>query len=1383
MKKNIKYASYALILVIAIGFFIVKTNQKPILEKLTTSELRSTHEQFLQNSPFKKSLHLSKKERKSLGLPPNKYYERDWELTMNPATGLPEPGKIFAIQKERNSIKGKAPGDGTAGNDWIERGPNNVGGRTRVVLFDPNDTTNKRVFAGGVSGGLWVNEDITNANLDWTLVSGVPSNMNISCITVDPNDSDVWYIGTGEQYTAGAAVGNGVFKTEDGGDNWTNVPIQLAGSGTIGNYFAGIYFINGIVAWNNAGNTEIFIGIGTHIYGDSSNPTDWLGFQNAGLYKSTNNGTNWNRIETTALKLTSTSSFYTIPNDFEISADNTLWFGTIRTPGTNDGGGKIFYSTDGSTWTEAAASPLSNSNRVELAVSSTDASKMYALTEGTTNAGPHIFASTDAFTTVTELAKPVDSDPYGTPANDFTRGQAFYNLVIEVDPTNDNVVYVGGIDIFRTDQGENVNETSDWKQISQWWDQSYGESFSYAHADQHAFTFRPGNTNEAVIGCDGGVYYASNLSIANTTNTIIGARNNNYNVTQFYSGGYGQDISNELIIAGAQDNGSQFINGASAGINSSVAVDGGDGAYSTIQNNGDYMISSYIYNYHRYYPLPYTGNWYLIDDDQDEGDFITPGALDHNLNILFTDGSEGVKQINRYILGTTNAAKTQLTNTLLNGSPTAFKVSPFTTASTTLLVGTDQSKLLKLSNANEASENIVWEDITGSSFVGSISAVEFGETENDIFVTFYNYGVNSVWFTSNGGVTWENKEGNLPDMPVRSILQNPLARNEVMIGTDLGIWVSKNFNEESPIWVSSFNGMSDVKVNDLDLRTADNSILATTFGRGVFTGKFTSETNSTFTISTENSVVEACAPDDVVFTFDFTALGGYSSKTTFLYTGGPEDATLDFSVPSLNSTGIFTLTVGNISAVATGEYIITVTGTGGGKTIATDVVLTVNEATVEQPITLTPINEATGVPVTSASFTWNEISAASSYEIEIATDAGFNTIIETGTTENNTYTNSVVLNLGTSYFWRVKALNTCVSSEFSETKSFQTASENSCNILTNNTTEDILDGVEVYSIINVPNNFSVSNVNVSVDITHSYISDMIISLISPEGTEIILFNRECAAQSNFEVWFSDQALEYNNCINSSGIIKPANPLSGFINESSMGDWKLSIYDGYTGDTGTLNNWSLEICESETSTNSTIINNGITVAANSIYTFTSDDIEASSAGSTPSEQQFMITEIPTIGALKLSNTTLLLGETFTQNDIDTNKLTYVNTSSVSASDSFKATITNATGGFVPNEVFSITIDESLSVSDDLLAKSGISIFPAISNGNFSIASTKAIGKTSVEIYAMNGQQVYASQFNFNSGTIERIDAGKLASGIYILKLNAGTIQGSKKIVIK
>jgi len=572
------------------------------LEPQDISSLREQHAKHLENSPFKKSLKLSKKERKAMGLPPNKYYEQMFELSLNPSTGRIEPEKILDLQEKlelerggKGRISQRAPGD-AADNAWEERGPNDIGGRTRAIMFDPNDANNRRVFAGGVSGGLWRNDNITSASSSWVRVGNLPGNLSVTSITVDPRNSNTWYIGTGEQYTAGDVVGSGVYKSTDGGNSWNALTIPADGAATnsfnANNLFvSGIYFVNDIVAWDNGTSTEILVGVGAHRYGDAESPANWLGLQSAGLYRSTNGGSTWSRINTTNLQFDFQGTPYNmIPNDFEVGPDNKLWMGTISTPGLNQGGGRVFSSTNGSTWTEAAASPLTDSNRVELEVSATDANKIYALTQGAGAAPVHIYRTTNGFATApTETALPNDVDS-GIPANDFTRGQSFYDLMIEADPTNDNIFYVGGIDLFRT-----TNSGNSWTQISKWSNNGALStlSASFVHADQHAMTFRPGNSNQAIFGNDGGVYYASSLSTA-ANNNVFGARNNNYNVTQYVKAGIGPNGAGDTVgifTAGAQDNGSQaFRNGnASPGINGSEELSDGDGFYTFVDKDGQYM--------------------------------------------------------------------------------------------------------------------------------------------------------------------------------------------------------------------------------------------------------------------------------------------------------------------------------------------------------------------------------------------------------------------------------------------------------------------------------------------------------------------------------------------------------------------------------------------------------------------------------------------------------------------------------------------------------------------------------------------------------------------------------------------------------------------------
>lgn len=949
-----------------------------------TKALRKQHAKFLANTPFQKTMQLSKKERKAMGIPPNKYYESEWELTMNPATGRPTMENLAQIRKqlerERSEAlaSGRTPGDGTD-NNWTERGPNNVGGRVRAVMFDPNDATFKTVFAGGVSGGLWKNTDITNALSTWTRVN-IPENLAVSAISYDPNNTNVFYVGTGESYVGGDVNGDGVWKSTNGGVSWTKIfggisgpttfqsaanvtinspagvagnyacypttafgtpitspitanivlvndgsatptlgclaltnaaavsgkialirrgncpfvdkinnaqiagaigvimmnnvdgtPIPMGGtdagitipsvmiskadgdilqaalgSGTVngtlnpstgpftGNLVPGKQHINSIQVRNNGGVSEIYVAAGDTYY-SSANSATYLGGPEFGLYKSVDGGANWTEV---SLPLTAGGKKH-CPNDIAIAADNKIWVSTTNSVVFGDGGGKIFSSTDGVNFVDEYT--VVDGQRTQIAVSRTAADKVYVLAELSTTAAVALFRTTDGFTTTTTLALPADADS-GVGA-DFTRGQAFYDLMLEVDPNNDQVVYTGGIDLFKS-----TNGGTSWNQFTHWYG---GFGFQEVHADQHAMAFAPGSSTRMVFGNDGGVYYSNN------SGTTTAPRNLGLNITQFYSVGVAptgavSGLLGEYFAAGAQDNGTQYFANATPGVNASVESQGGDGAYTMFDQGADkYYISNYVYNNNiNLRPIP-TGTVRPLSNDAASaanGAFICPMTLDSNLDILFSDYSSGTTyQVRRYKnikSGLIN--RTNLTNALLTSPPTAMTVSPYTTTSTTLLVGTRLGRLLRLTNADLTA---TWADITGPSFVGSISDVEYGSSNNEIFVTMHNYNVVSVWYTKDGGVTWLNKEGNFPDIPVKAILRNPLKvdgtgfATEVIIGTELGVWYSNNFNTATPTWNQSYNGMSNVKVTDLDLRN-DNMVYAATYGRGIFSGLFTSATLS-----------------------------------------------------------------------------------------------------------------------------------------------------------------------------------------------------------------------------------------------------------------------------------------------------------------------------------------------------------------------------------------------------------------------------------------------------------------------------------------------------------------------------------------------------------
>lgn len=737
---------------------------------------------------------------------PELAYEQDYLRTMDPALGRPAPERLASILANLNGGGMEISSiPGTANFPWVERGPDNVGGRTRALAWDPNDPNEKKVWAGGVSGGLWYNPDITSASSNWVPVDNFWDNIAITCIAFDPTNTSTIYVGTGEGYGTGASRGAGIWKSTNGGTSWT----QLSST-------TGYYYINDLVVRNENGTGVVYAAVDGLSYKGA-----FHGLTVAGLKRSTNGGSSWSSVSPTIPN----TSIKFIVADLEIGADNTLWAGTRANSysSSDRGGGRVLSSSNGTTWTVSDAVSVTNGRgRVEVACAPSDQNVVYALVENDGKAHA-IRKTTNKGSSWSSMNEPSDADN-GIPSTDFTRGQAWYDLILAVDPNDEDVVVIGGIDLFRS-----TNGASSWSQISKWSNNNNlaGLSCSYVHADQHALVFKPGSSNVLLSGNDGGVFYTSNLSNA-ASSDVFDERNKNYNVTQFYALAMNPTLGSDIFLAGAQDNGTQRY--ASSGLNSTTRVRGGDGAYCFIdQTDGSIAISSYVYN--TYKKSTNSGSNFNTDliDDQSTGKFINPADYDDNNNVLYScRNSTSIWRI-RNVSGTP-ASPEVVTISGMSSEASHIRSSPY---STTVFVGTDDGEVFKVTDANGSSSS---SDITGSGMpAGTISCIEVGADDDELLVTFFNYGITSVWYTSDGGSNWVNKEGNLPDMPVRWALFNPFDRDEVLLATELGVWHTTNLAATSPSWASNSVGMANVRVDMLQIRDSDKLVAAATFGRGVFT--------------------------------------------------------------------------------------------------------------------------------------------------------------------------------------------------------------------------------------------------------------------------------------------------------------------------------------------------------------------------------------------------------------------------------------------------------------------------------------------------------------------------------------------------------------------
>lgn len=779
------------------------TASQPIQERLSS---RDVYKEFLAEHPFNTRPRLSPEEWKSVPKQdrPNLAWEQNYLATMDPILGRPARERLDIayqiVDQNNNQLSPTVPG--AASSPWIARGPNNVGGRTRAVMWDPNAASGNKVWAGGAGGGLWYNNNITSSTSAWVSVSDLWDNLAITSIAYDPNNSQIFYVGTGEGWGAGASRGAGIWKSINGGSTWT----QLTSTSSY-------HYVNDLVVRNESGTGVIYAACRRNFYRGQ-----WHGVN--GLYRSVNGGSSWTQV---LPNIPGSSTPYAAA-DIELAADNRLWVGTQETSLslTNRGGGRVLYSDNGTSYTLSYT--VTNGERVELACAPNNSSYVYALTEIGGQAG-EIARTTNKGSTWSSRNEPADADN-GIPNTDFTRGQAWYDLIMAVDPNDANTLIAGGIDLFRS-----TNGASSWSQISKWSNNNNLSALncSYVHADQHQIVFKPNSSSTVLFGNDGGIFYTSSLATAATSN-VISSRNKDYNVTQFYAAAIHPSFGSDYALAGAQDNGTQQF--TLPGSASTTQATGGDGAFCFIdQTNANYQITSYVYN--NFWRSTNAGSSWgsRFQNDNTTGRFINPAEYDDNQGILYSARTSST--VNRVSGIRSSPFISSISISGMSSMASHLRVSPYTTTSTTLFVGTEGGDLYRVTNANASPSTT---NIGSASFPsGNISCVELGANNNELLVTFSNYGVNSIWYSANGGTSWQSKEGNLPDIPVRWALFNPNNRAEVILATEVGIWSTSNFTTSSPSWSPSNSGLSRVRVDMLQIRDSDKEVIAATHGRGLFT--------------------------------------------------------------------------------------------------------------------------------------------------------------------------------------------------------------------------------------------------------------------------------------------------------------------------------------------------------------------------------------------------------------------------------------------------------------------------------------------------------------------------------------------------------------------
>ncbi|MFD0861108.1 reprolysin-like metallopeptidase [Sungkyunkwania multivorans] len=348
---------------------------------------------------------------------------------------------------------------------------------------------------------------------------------------------------------------------------------------------------------------------------------------------------------------------------------------------------------------------------------------------------------------------------------------------------------------------------------------------------------------------------------------------------------------------------------------------------------------------------------------------------------------------------------------------------------------------------------------------------------------------------------------------------------------------------------------------------------------------FTINQVAAFELIFSNTEDIICQPQDATYTFTYNTVNGFSDTTVFSATGIPTGANVSFSPPSasLNNTTV-TMTVSNTAAAASGSYPITVQAQAPSLTKTQELSLAVLNSNFDILNLSSPADGAIDIE-TSATLLWDMDPLATGYDIEIATDNSFSTIVESNSTVGTNYTASSLLT-DTQYFWRVRATNPCDQGAFSTPRSFTTVVFGCGDFAAIDTPINITTvGNQTYTSVaivsDVPTNFRIIDVNVTIDISHTWNDDLDIFLIDPNGTRVELSTDNGERGDDYtNVTFDNESTNIlpTNETNITGTFAPEGDLSvlygsDFIN----GNWVLEVTDDTAQDGGSINSFSVEIC--------------------------------------------------------------------------------------------------------------------------------------------------------------------------------------------------------------
>lgn len=666
---------------------------------------------------------------------------------------------------------------------WTADGPQPVtayygttaySGRATSIAVSPSDPNT--VYLGTAAGGVW---KTTDGGVTWTPLTDSQASLAIGAVAIDPNNPNTVYAGTGEPNFSGDSwYGQGLLKSTDAGSTWTLIRTPFTTGDTAPDF--------------------------TAIAVQQGNSNVVLAANLAGLYRSADGGQTWTEVLSPGGDAGVTAVMFDVVNPNIAYAGLGGYYATAA--------GTVYMSTDaGQTWTSISGSGTGSipvpSAVLRTALAEDSAGKtLYAAFANSGLTAPGTLYSTAVGgatgSSWTQLSSPSSND-----------GLDWYRNAIAVSPINPQVLYATGVNLYESTNGGRT------------WTKSTGTPL---YSDQHALVFSADGARMYVAD-DGGVFVSTTSMAANAT---FASLNTAIDSLTFYPGFSLVPGKANSLLAGSQDHGLNLYTGSLAWPNGEQSGFCGDGGSVYIDPQGTYAYAHCEGGSANWAANPTAdssvNSWVAAQTGISTSDRL-PWVADikgdqQTMSTVYTATNHLYQSINYA------GSWTSISPDLTGGSSTIATIGVSPSDSKTIYTGAGDGTVSVTSNALSGT-SATWTTLSGLPDRSITKISVQPDSAQDVYLTVSGFDTGHVFHSTDGGSTWADISGDLPNTPVDSILVDPNLLYTIYLATDTGVYVTENGGTN---WAPLGQGLPNVVVQDILMYQPTRILRVITHGRGAW---------------------------------------------------------------------------------------------------------------------------------------------------------------------------------------------------------------------------------------------------------------------------------------------------------------------------------------------------------------------------------------------------------------------------------------------------------------------------------------------------------------------------------------------------------------------